>query len=111
MTQKYEGPRRVATLRRPVTTKVFHGRPNLITAVNLQTKTCGHVRPIVRNVVELDGPAAYVCRQCFAYLRTVEVRAVEIASVKRQFDNLFRGCWPQVSRPGAALTSRLEVAR
>lgn len=93
------------------TTTVFHGRRNYNSAVNLQTKNCGHVRPIVRNVIAPGDAAAYICRQCFAHLRAVEIRVVEIASVKRQFDNLFRHPWPMGSSPWAALASGWEAAR
>jgi hypothetical protein len=44
----------------------------------------------VRNVVEPDGAAAYICADCFNYLRRVEIRAV----VRRQVATLFGGLWP-----------------
>src|SRR5262245_59038613 len=87
------------------TTNVFDGRLDNITPVNPINQNCGHARPIVRNVVRPDGPATYLCRSCFSYLRNVEVRAIEIAGVRRQLDHLFRG--GPLGFPGAAL----EVAR
>jgi len=96
---------------RPSTTNYLYlRRPNLTTAVKTNPTTCGHQRAVVRNVTELGGVASYICRSCFAHLRAVEVRAIAVAGVKRQFDNLFRRPWP-LGFPGAALASGLEVAR
>jgi hypothetical protein len=55
----------------------------------------------VRDVLELDGSARYLCRSCFAYLRNVEWRAV----VRRQVAALFGKLLPRIFRSGA-----LEVA-
>src|SRR5262249_2609273 len=91
--QKYEGPRRVATLRRPITT-VLNGRPNLTTkAVNSVNQSCGHSRAIVRSVSAPGGAAGYLCFACFAHLRAVEVRIIEVDRVRRELANLFNS-WP-----------------
>ena len=72
----------------------FHRRPSFSTsAKKISTSTCGHSRPVVRNVVEIDGPVAYICRSCFAHLRAVEFKAI----VRRQVAKLFRNWWPSRS--------------
>jgi hypothetical protein len=78
----------------------FYRRQEISTpADKLSTKSCGHSRAPVRNVVELDGPATYICRDCFAYLRAIETRAV----VRRQLATLFGRPWPPGFNPEAAL--------
>lgn len=75
----------------------FDGQ-NLTTVVN-PVNTCGHHRATVRNVIEPDGAAAYVCRDCFAYLKTAEFKTV----IRRQFLALFRSLLPRISRSGALM--------
>lgn len=77
-------------------------RPNLTTAVNLQPKTCGHAKAIVRTVATPGGAAAYICRDCFVRLRAVEVRAIEVDRVRRRLGELFRNPWPLGAIRGAA---------
>jgi hypothetical protein len=77
-------------------------RSNLTTAVNLQPKTCGHAKAIVRNVTAPGGAAGYICRSCYAHLRAVEVRAIEVDRVRCELAGLFRNYWPLGINPGAA---------
>jgi hypothetical protein len=79
----------------------FRGRGNPTTPVN-PVNTCGHPGAIVRSVATLNGAAAYLCRNCFARLRAVEVRAVLVS----QWNNLWR-LRPRLNRAGGAL----EVSR
>jgi hypothetical protein len=69
----------------------YHGRPDTNPAVHPQsTDSCGHSRALVRHVSEIDGSVRYVCRECFAYLRKVETRAV----VWREVSTRLRNCLP-----------------
>ena len=88
---------------RPSQTNFYLRRPNLTTAVKPQPKTCGHDRAVVRNVVEPAGPAAYVCRNCYADLRAIEVRAIAGAAVRAALNSLFRRPRPRFNRAGGAL--------
>jgi hypothetical protein len=64
----------------------------------------------VRNVVEPDGPAAYICPSCFAYLRAVEVRIIEVDRVRRELANLFN-CWPGGINPRAFTPAAIGEGR
>jgi len=79
-------------------------RPEYKPAVSVYQpiSNCGHPRPIVRNVTTLNGAAAYVCRECFTYLRNVEFRAV----IRGQVAALFRNWWPGGINPRAVLWGR-----
>ncbi|HEU0184564.1 MAG TPA: hypothetical protein VFS27_04570, partial [Blastocatellia bacterium] len=82
---------------------LFRGRANLTTPVN-PVNTCGHHRATVRNVTSPSGAAAYVCRDCFTRLRSVEVRIIEVGRVRSDLAKLFRLLAPGVI-PGAALAA------
>jgi hypothetical protein len=99
--QKHVGARQSGNLRRPLDFKItkFYRRHSFSTAVDrIATQSCGHPKPVVRNVTRPDGAASYLCRECYGYLCRVEFRAV----IRAEFAKLFN-LWPLVSRPGAAL--------
>ncbi len=82
---------RRARLLRPLdlkNTKIFQRQSFITPAGKLSTQSCGYVRATVRNVTALNGPAACVCRACFAHLRASEVRAVLVA----RWNSLFNVC-------------------
>src|SRR5262245_12397440 len=84
-------------------TTIFHGRRDYNSAVNHVNKSCGHQRAVVRSVAAPGGEAVYSCRACYQYLRAVEVRAIQIACVKRQLDNLFREHCPRIFWSGGVV--------
>ena len=93
---------------RPSTTTYFDlRRPNLTTTVKSQPKICGHHRPIFRNVVAPGGSASYLCRTCFAHVRAIEVRAIEVDRVRRELASLFRNSWPPGSLLGAVAAAAI----
>jgi hypothetical protein len=83
----------------PLNSFVSLGRRDYNSAVN-PIKSCGHHRPIFRNVVAPGGSAGYLCRDCFAHLRAVEVSTVEVEAVRRELASLFKS-WPLGAHPGA----------
>jgi hypothetical protein len=101
------GPRRVATLRRPITT-VLNGRRNYNPAVNPVNKSCGHIRAVVRSVTTPGGDAGYLCFNCYAHLRAIEYRVI----VRREFAKLFRQHCPRIFWSGGVVAPiGGEVAR
>lgn len=84
-------------------------RPKAPTKINSYStpRTCGHWRAVVWSVSTPGGEAGYLCRNCYAHLRSIEHRAI----VRREFTKLFRNSWPLGLRPGAAVASRMEVAQ
>lgn len=87
--------------RRFKTNHLYLRRPQFSTAVNHVNESCGHLRPIVRNVISPGGSARYVCRSCFAQMRAIETRTIEVDRVRRELAGLFRNCWPLGEIPGA----------
>ena len=72
-------------------------------------KTCGHARATVRNVVEFEGAARYVCRECFSYLLRVEVREIRFDSVRREIARIFRILRPRLNRAGGAIRALAAI--
>jgi hypothetical protein len=101
---------------RALTNYLLLRRRNPITAVNIVKpsieRSCGHVGAVVRNVTLPGGTAIYVCRDCFANVRAVEVRAIVVDRVRLELAKLFRRLLcPLGLFPGAAIPAPIGEGR
>jgi hypothetical protein len=56
-----------------------------------------HTQAVVRHVECLDGPAAYICRECFTHLVAVEIREIVVDCARRELAELFRYFCPRAA--------------